>query len=149
VAANGKIFIVAPDRRMTALDANSGIEIWDSGAFSCRESIGISNDGKQVYIKNMTEGHVIAFETATNEQKIAWDCPAELGYEIGPSPITEAGDLVFIPTSLGEIVSVNKKSKQVEWRYKLSNALVNGVSPYGRRQLLATTLDGWVFALTF
>jgi hypothetical protein len=27
--------------------------------------------------------------------------------------------------------------------------LVNGVSPYGRRQLLATTLDGWVFALTY
>jgi len=149
VAANGKIFIVAPDRRMTALDANSGSEIWDSGAFSCRESIGISKDGKQVYIKNMTEGHVMAFETAANEQKIAWDCQADLGYEIGPSPITEAGELAFIPTSLGEIVSVNKKTKQVEWRYKLSNALVNAVQYTGNQHLLATTLDGWVVSLKY
>jgi len=134
---------------MTALDAKTGAEIWDSGKYSCRESVGISKDGKHVYIKNMTEGHVMAFETAANEQKTAWDCPAELGYEIGPSPITETRELVFIPTSLGEIVSVNKETKQVEWRFKLSNALVNGVSPFGRRQLLATTLDGWVFALTY
>jgi outer membrane protein assembly factor BamB/predicted MPP superfamily phosphohydrolase len=149
VAANGKIFIVAPDRRMTALDSDSGVEIWDSGAFSCRESIGISNDGKQVYIKNMTEGHVIAFETAANEQKIAWDCPAELGYEIGPSPITEIDELVFVPTSLGEIVAICKKTNTVKWRIKQGNALVNGVTPAGRQQLLATTLDGWVFALKY
>jgi len=98
VAGNGKIFIVAPDRRMTALDAKTGAEIWDSGKYSCRESIGISKDGKHVYIKNMTEGRVMAFETASSEQKAAWNCPAELGYEIGPSPITEAGDFVFVPT---------------------------------------------------
>lgn len=36
VAARGKIFIVAPDRRMTALDARTGDEIWDSGKWSCR-----------------------------------------------------------------------------------------------------------------
>ena len=149
LAANDKIFIVAPDRRMTALNANSGAEIWDSGKYSCRESIGISKDGKHVYIKNMTEGHVMAFETAANAQQTAWDCPAELGYEIGPSPITEAGNLVFVPTSMGEIVAICKKTQVVEWRIKLSNALVNGVTASDNRQILATTLDGWVFALTY
>jgi len=149
VAGNGKIFIVAPDRRMTALDAKTGAEIWDSGKYSCRESIGISKDGKHVYIKNMTEGRVMAFETASSEQKAAWNCPAELGYEIGPSPITEAGDFVFVPTSMGEIVAISKKTQAVEWRIKLSNALVNGVTASDNRQILATTLDGWVFALTY
>lgn len=41
VAANGKIFIVAPDQRMSALDSKTGAEIWDSGKYTCRESIGI------------------------------------------------------------------------------------------------------------
>lgn len=149
VAANGKIFIVAPDRRMTALDAKTGAEIWDSGTFSCRESIGISGDGEQVYIKNMTEGHVMAFETSGNEQKLTWDCNAELGYEIGPSPITEADDLVFVPTSLGEIVAISKKTNTVEWRIKLGNALVNGVTPAGNREIIATTLDGRVMAIQY
>ena len=149
VAANGKIFIVAPDRRMTALDAKTGAEIWDSGTFTCRESIGISNDGEQVYIKNMTEGHVMAFETAANEQKVTWDCPAELGYEIGPSPITETDDLIFVPTSLGEIVAIGKNTHKVEWRIKLTNALVNGVTAAGNRRILATTLDGLVVAIRY
>lgn len=149
VAANGKIFIVAPDRRMTALDAKTGAEIWDSGTFTCRESIGISNDGEHVYIKNMTEGHVMAFETAASEQKTVWDCPAELDYEIGPSPITEADDLIFVPTSLGEIVAIGKKTHKVEWRIKLTNALVNGVTAAGKRRILATTLDGLVVAIRY
>ena len=149
VAANGKIFIVAPDRRMTVLDTKTGAEIWDSGKFSCRESIGISNDGKQVYIKNMTEGHVMAFETAANEQKITWDCQTELGYEIGPSPITEVDDMIFVPTSLGEIVAIDKNNHTVAWRVKLSNALVNGVTAVGKNEILATTLDGWVVAIGY
>jgi len=149
VAANGKVFIVAPDRRMTALDAKTGEEIWDSGTYSCRETIGISADGQHVYIKNMTEGHVLAFETAANEQKLAWDCPAGLGYEIGPSPIVENGDLVFVPTCNGVVVAISKTSHKVVWRYKLSNALINGVTPVGSTQLLVTSLDGRVACLEY
>jgi outer membrane protein assembly factor BamB/predicted phosphohydrolase len=149
VAANGKIFIVAPDRRMTALDAKTGNEIWDSGEYSCRETIGISANGQHVYIKNMTEGHVLAFSTEASVQEMVWDCPADLGYEIGPSPIVESGDLVFVPTCNGVVVAISKKTHQVAWKYKLSNALINGVTPVGRNQLLITSLDGRVAAIQF
>lgn len=149
VAANGKIFIVAPDRHMTALDAKTGAEIWDSEKYSCRESIGISENGEQVYIKNMTEGHVLAFETAASEQKLAWDCPAELGYEIGPSPIVENGNLIFVSTCNGVVVAISKTTHKVAWKYKLSNALINAVTPVGANQLLVTSLDGRVVCLQF
>lgn len=149
VATNGKVFIVAPDRRMTALDAKTGTEIWDSGKYTCRESIGISADGELVYIKNMTEGHVLAFETAAKEQKMVWDCPAELGYEIGPSPIVESDQLVFVPTCNGVMVAVSKQTHQVVWRYKLSNALINAVTPLGPGQILVTSLDGRVACIRY
>jgi len=149
VAANGKIFIVAPDRHMTALNAQTGQEIWDSGTYSCRESIGISSDGEQVYIKNMTEGHVMAFDTRTAGQTVVWDCDAQLGYEIGTSAITENDKLVFVPTCTGVILAISKASHHVVWKYKLSNALINGITPLKSNQILVSSLDGKVACLEF
>ena len=149
VAANGKVFIVAPDRRMTALDAKTGAEIWDSGQYSCRESIGISKDGQLVYIKNMTEGNFLAFSTSAKEQSLVWDCPADLGYEIAPSPITENEKLIFVPTTNGTVVAIDKTTHQVVWKYKLSNALINAIQPVGENRILVTILDGRVACLQF
>ncbi len=149
VAANGKIFIVAPDRHTTALDSKTGAEIWDSEKYTCRESIGISVDGNLVYIKNMTEGNVMAFETATSEQKLAWSCPADLGYEIGPSPIVENSNLIFVPTCNGVVVAISKVTHEVVWKYKLSNALINMVTPVAANEILVTSLDGQVACLQF
>ncbi|MGV8135099.1 MAG: PQQ-binding-like beta-propeller repeat protein [Mangrovibacterium sp.] len=149
VAANGKVFIVAPDRHMTALDAETGREVWDSDRYSCRESIGISKDGGLVYIKNMTEGNVDAFYTRTGEQQLAWECKACLGYEIAPSPITEEDNFVFVPTTNGIVCAIDKQSHQVAWKHKLSNALVNLILPVDNSRVLITTLDGKIACLAY
>ena len=149
VAANGKIFIVAPDQHMTALDAETGKEIWDSKKYSCRETIGISNDGELVYIKNMHEGNVDAFYTSAGEQKLAWECKAELGYEIAPSPIIEAGNLVFVPTTEGIVCAVDKTTHEVAWKHKVSNALVNYILPVEDRRVLVSLLDGKIVCLKY
>jgi outer membrane protein assembly factor BamB len=149
VGANGKIFLVAPDRHMTALDEVSGSEIWDSGKYSCRESIGISADGKRVYIKNMTEGNVVAFDATANEQKVVWECLASLGYEIAPSPLVESDNYLFVPTTSGVVVAIDRKTHHVAWKYKVSNALINAILPVGRDKILVSVLDGKVECLSF
>ncbi|MDP4206580.1 MAG: PQQ-binding-like beta-propeller repeat protein [Bacteroidota bacterium] len=149
VAAYNKIFLVAPDRRMTALDAKTGKEIWDSKKYSCRESIGISKDGELVYIKNMNEGNVDAFYTRSENQELAWESKAELGYDIAPSPIVEHNNLVFIPTDSGIVCAIDKKSHQIVWKHKLSNALVNCICPLENNRILVTTFDGIVSCLKF
>ncbi len=149
VAANGKIFIVAPDRMMTALDALTGKEIWDSKKYSCRESIGLSKDGALVYIKNMKEGNLDAFYTQSNEQSLAWECKAGFGYDIAPSPIVESDNLVFVPTDKGVVYAINKQTHQIEWTHKLTNALVNCVCPLKGNRVLVTTLDGMVSCLKY
>jgi outer membrane protein assembly factor BamB/Icc-related predicted phosphoesterase len=148
VAAHGKVFIVAPDRHMTALDAKTGHEIWDSKQYTCRESIGISNDGKLVYIKNMDEGNVDAFYTNSDRQELAWECQAGLSYEIAPSPITEQGTSVFIPTTNGIICAIDKGNHTVSWKYKVSNALINGITAIGNR-IWVTTLDGKIVCISY
>lgn len=149
VAARGKIFIVAPDRRMTALEAHTGREIWDSGKWSCRESIGLSGDKKEIYIKNMTEGNVMAFDAKSDTQKVEWECRAGLGYEIAPSPLTQKGDLVFVPTTSGRIVAVDRKKNQVAWNFQAGEALVNHILPVKNNRLLVTTFEGRVACLKY
>ncbi len=148
VAAHGKIFVVAPDRHMTALDENTGTEIWDSGKYSCRESIGISTNGNLVFIKNMTEGNVDAFFTAATNQELAWECKADLGYEIAPSPLIESGKFLYVPTATGVVVAINTKTHQVAWKHKICNALINSVLPIGKQRILVTTMDGQVVCLS-
>ena len=149
VAGSGKIFIAAPDRHLTALNENSGKEIWDSQKYSCRESIGISKDKQLVYIKNMTEGNIDAFYTASDNQQLAWECKADLGYEIAPSPIVESGDYLYVPTSAGLVVAINRKTHLVAWKHKISNAMINAVLPVGRKRILVSVLDGEIAALSF
>jgi outer membrane protein assembly factor BamB/predicted phosphodiesterase len=149
VAASGKIFIVAPDRYMTALDAQTGNETWNSKEFSCREAIGISQDKKLVYIKNMTEGDFCAFYADSASQKLAWNCKADFGYEICPSPIVEDKNLIFVPTATGVIYAINKKTHVVEWKYKIANTLINNIFPAENNQLYATTMDGIVVCLQY
>jgi outer membrane protein assembly factor BamB/predicted MPP superfamily phosphohydrolase len=149
VGARGKVFIVAPDRRFTALDVRTGNEIWDSGKYSCRESIGISKNGKLLYIKNMTEGNVDAFSTRSDTLQLVWECKAGLGYEIAPSPITENRKLVFIPTANGLIYAINKRNHQVESICKVSDALVNHILPISGHRVLVTTFDGKVACLKY
>ena len=149
VAANGKIFIAAPDRHLTALDAKTGREIWDSNKRTCRESVGISNDGQLVYIKNMDEGNVDAYYTAPQEQQLAWECQADLGYEISPSPITESENIVFVPTTNGIICAINKQNHQIIWKHKVSNALINYILPLENRQLLVSVFDGKLLCLEY
>jgi len=123
--------------------------VWDSGSYSCRESIGISPDKALVFIKNMTEGKVMAFSTSGNEQKLVWECDANLGYEIGPSPITSNPKYLFVPTATGEMIAINQTSHEIVWRYKLTNALINGITPFGKKCVLATSLDGKIISLQF
>ncbi len=149
VAANEKIFIVAPNDHMTALDAKTGKEIWDSYDYSCRESIGISESGELVYIKNMKGGNVDAFYTAPNEQKLAWECKADLGYEIAPSPITEGNNLIFVPTTEGIVCAIDTQTHEVAWKYKMSNALVNYILPVENNQVIVSLLDGKVVCLQY
>ena len=97
----------------------------------------------------MNEGNVDAFCTNANEQKLAWECKADLGYEIAPSPITEAGNLVFVPTSSGMVYAIDKTTHSVSWKYKVSNALVNYILPVENRKVLVSVLDGKVVCLQY
>ena len=170
VKANGRIFVVTPERMTHAIDAYTGKEIWK--AKGGREAIGLSADGTAIYVKTMQDT-VIAFSTTKSvtpppapvsqtinavppttsttyvQPKSLWRTFTGYGYEIAPSPITTADGLVFIPTDKGNIFALNAKDGTVAWQYNFSIALINYILPIGNRQLLITSMDGKVAILEY
>lgn len=167
VKANGKVFVVTPERMTYAIDAATGKELWK--AKGGREAIGLSADGSAIYVKSMQDT-VIAFSTTTGttnsttttssaspsaEAKSLWRSFTGYGYEIAPSPITTANGLVFIPTDKGNIFALNAKDGSVAWKYNFSIALINYIQPIGKnqtvgkRQLLVSSMDGKVAILEY
>lgn len=149
VGSFGKVFIVAPDRHMTAFEANSGKELYYTKMVSCRESIGISKDHSIIYVKGMTDGDLYAIDAQSETQKVLWSVKTNLGYEISPSPIVESGNLIFIPGQNGILCAVNKTTQKVEWNYKVSNTLINNVSIFDENKIIISTMDGKLICLKY
>ncbi len=145
VKSNGKIFIAVPDRCLYVLDAVTGEELkrFDK---TCRESVGISPDGETVYCKSMW--HTLTAIDAKS-LTIKWQAETGTGYDISPTSIASAGDLVIMPTDKGNIVAFDTFGSKL-WAWKFSPALVNPMTTWRSSEgqfLLVSTMDGTVALL--
>ncbi len=147
VAVNDRIFVVAPDRFMTALDARDGRVIWREKRDSVRvrESMGLSADGRYVYVKTM-DGNLYGVSASAGAMELSWKSALQLPYELTPSAIESYGNLVFVPSHSGLISAVDARSGRVVWQYKVSNAMVNPVLAV-KKGLIVSTMDGKVVRL--
>lgn len=141
VKSHGKVFIVTPERVVYALNAADGKELWSANGG--REAIGISSDGKAIYIKTMQDS-VFAWSAVSDVAERVWSSFAGYGYEIAPSPITTQDGLLFIPTDKGNIFALRESDGKVVWSYNFSIALINYIQPLGRHRLLVSSMDGKV-----
>ncbi|QEM10758.1 PQQ-binding-like beta-propeller repeat protein [Mucilaginibacter rubeus] len=147
VAANNRVFIVAPDQYMTSLDAATGKVLWREKMRGkrVRESMGISADSALVYVKIM-DGQLLGISTKGDSMQIAWTANLQLPYELCPSAIVEDAGVVYVPTHSGIAYAVDRNNGNVLWKYKVSNCLVNPILPYKNTVYVSTT-DGKVDAL--
>ena len=150
VGANGRIFIVAPDRYMTALDAQTGSVIWrkQDPALRVRESMGLSLDSSLVYAKTM-DGFVIGISTTADTMIVKWTSQTQLGYELAPTPIVENKSAVFIPSDKGVVTAVSRLNGNILWKHKISNSLITGILPISQHQVVVATMDGRITLLSF
>jgi outer membrane protein assembly factor BamB len=126
VCSENKVFIVAPDRYMTAIDLRSGKEVWRTNKHQVRESMGESPDKSLVYAKLMNDT-VIAVSASGNLPETVWAVNAGFGYDHNPCPVTATGDMVIVATRSGMLVAIDPKTKKVIWKYKAGNSSVNKV----------------------
>lgn len=146
VASHGRIFIVAPDRFMTAIDAETGTTVWHSSRYQVREMIGVSEDGSRIYARCMTDT-VVAISPTAASQEIIWATNCGYGYDINPSMPLEKDGVVFFGTKNGLVFALDGKSGAVRWEYKIGVTTVNTLVPLDARHAVATDLDGRVMLI--
>ncbi len=150
VATNNRVFIVAPDRYMTVLDALNGQVIWRKQVpeIKVRESMGLSADSTVVYVKTM-QGFVEGISTTANDMTSIWKADVSLGYEICPTAIVEKNQIVFVPTQSGITVALDRVTGKVLWKHKTSNGLITNLLSISYKEILVTTMDGKISLLSF
>lgn len=150
VAANGRIFIVAPDRYMTSLDATTGQVVWRKQIkdIRVRESMGLSADKSLVYVKTM-DGELYGVSTTADSMQIAWMSALQLPYELAPSAIVENAGVVYVPTHSGMACAIDRQSGEVLWQHKTSNGLMNPIMPLDKKRVVVSTMDGKISCLEY
>lgn len=143
VVQQDKIFIVAPDRFMTAIDSKTGATIWRTNAHKVRESIGISEDGNNIYARCM-EDTLLAFSAAAAIPELIWATSCGYGYDINPSMPNEKDGTIFFSTKNGFLFAVDAASGAVTFRYRVGVALVNTVTPIDAHRVVLSDMDGRV-----
>ncbi|MEK7251307.1 MAG: PQQ-binding-like beta-propeller repeat protein, partial [Bacteroidota bacterium] len=139
----GKLFIVAPDRMMTAIDLKTGETIWRTGKYQVRESIGISEDGEQVYIRTLRDS-ILALSTTANGLAQIWCTNVGFGYDHNYAALVEKDGTLFYGTRNGLLIALNARTGKVKWQHKTGVALLNTVAPIDGRSVVVSNVDGEV-----
>ena len=166
VAADGKIFITAPDRYFTCLDAETGAEIWRTKEYKVRETVGLSEDGKTVYSKCMWDT-VVAISTETigerleakgegqtspsfrkgsgvGSYEVLWTSHAGFGYEHNPAMPLEKDGTLWVSTKNGLLLGMDAKTGKVLWRHKIGNSILNTPLPLSGKECIFTSSEGTI-----
>ncbi len=141
VAANGIVYVVAPDRYISAISASEGKTLWRNNDATVRESIGISADGKWIYGKTMQDT-IVAYAASNEKQWAAWKLHTGFGYEHVPSMLIEKDGLVFFGTKSGVVYCIDPAERRIQWAHKIDNSMVNTVKVIDKNTLIASTMDG-------
>ena len=140
------IYVVAPDRYLSAIDAITGQTLWRTNESTVRESIGISQNGNYIYGKTMNDTLAV-FTTGRQPQKAVWKLNAGYGYEHTPSMLIEKDGNVFFGTRNGVVYAIDAVQKKIAWAYKIDNSMVNTVNVINKKNIIASTMDGKVTLL--
>ena len=143
VAANGKVFITAPDRYFTCLDAETGAEVWRTKEYKVRETVGLSEDGKTVYSKCMWDT-IVALEATTDEVVPRWVTNAEFGYEHNPAMPLEKDGTLWVSTKNGLLLGMDAQTGKMLWRHKIGNSILNTPLPLSNKECIFTSSEGTI-----
>lgn len=141
VAADGKVFIVAPDRQMTCLRAATGQQVWRTGEYVVRESIGLDPNHRRFFVRAMND-FFYAFDPAPDAPVRLWATNAGFGYDINSAMLAEKDGTVFYGTKNGLLFALDAATGAVRWQHKQGECIVNTVLPLSADRLVTTDFDG-------
>ena len=147
IVLDDKVIVVAPDRYMTAIDRNTGKELWRSNKYKVRESLGLSADKTRAYAKTM-DGEIIAVSTKGNKYNPLWVVDATFGYEHAPCIVIESNGIVYAGSRNGLMVAINPYTQKLLWVYRLGTSEFNGFEIDDNGDIYASLIEGTIWRIS-
>jgi outer membrane protein assembly factor BamB/predicted phosphodiesterase len=147
VISNGKVFIVAPDRFMTAIDLKTGMEVWRTAKHKVRESMGISPDGAEVFAKLMNDS-IVSVSATGRSLKTLWAIDAGIQYDHNPCPLIASENLVVGATKNGLVTVIDRRTRSVAWMHKTGNSSVNQLLFDASGNIWLSSIEGKIVRLS-
>ncbi len=148
VIVENKVFIVAPDRAMTAINLQTGKTIWRETGHKVRESIGVWSSGNSIVARTMQDT-VISVNASADHFQLNWKKYTSVDYDIAPNALIEADEHIFISTDGGYVICLEAKSGETLWGYRISDGLVNTLAAIDGSNVVSTATDGRVSLLRY
>ncbi len=143
VVSKGIVFFAAPDRKLTAIDIETGNQLWRTGKYKVRETVGLSEDGEKLFIRTMNDT-ILALPVSEKLEEPLWITNCGFGYDISSSQIVEKDGTLFYPTKNGMIYSLDSETGKIFWQHKITNGFVNTITPLSNNKFITTDFDGKV-----
>lgn len=143
VVSDGIVLFAAPDRKLTAIDIGTGNQLWRTGKYKVRETVGISEDGQKLFIRTMNDT-ILALPGSDKLEEPLWITNCGFGYDISSSQIVEKDGVIFYPTKNGMIFSLDSETGKILWQHKITNGFVNTITPISKDKIITTDFDGKV-----
>ncbi len=143
VVSDGIVFFAAPDRKLTAIDIETGNQLWRTGKYKVRETVGLSEDGEKLFIRTMNDT-IFALPVSDTLEGPFWVTNCGFGYDISSSQIIEKDGVIFYPTKNGMIYSLDSETGKILWQHKSTNGLINTITPLTNNKFIATDFDSKV-----
>lgn len=142
-----RVYIVAPDRYMTAIDRATGRTLWRDNSHRYRESLGHSADGTRVYAKTM-DGELVAVDATVPDFKELWTVDMGIGYDHAPCIVLEHDGVIYAGSRRGIVTAIDAADHRILWQLPLGKSEVNGfdVDPHNGAVWL-TLIEGTVFRI--
>ncbi len=148
VITSDKVFVVAPDRYMTALDRATGRQIWRDNSVKYRESLGHSEDYTRIYAKTM-DGFLVAVDATSDTFNMLWQVDLGLGYEHAPCIVAEVDGIVYAGSRRGIISAVDPTTQTLLWSLPLGVSEVNGIDvDPATRDIYVSLIEGTIFRIS-
>ena len=148
VITSDKVFVVAPDRYMTALDRATGRQLWRDNSVKYRESLGHSADLTRVYAKTM-DGTLVAVDATSDHFQMLWEVDLGLGYEHAPCIVAEADGIIYAGSRRGIISAVDAATHTLLWSLPLGVSEVNGIDiDPATGHIYVSLIEGTIFRIS-
>lgn len=143
-----QVIVLSSDYFVRAFNPTDGAILWQSDEAKGRESIGLSADGRILYIKGI-KNNITAVDISQGSYRKLWDCPMPYESNFIPTRLENTDELIFIPTEFGVVHAVKSDGSGIAWSHKVSHSAVTSLQNAGKGRLIVMTMDGTVKCLQY